>query len=118
MGQDFNSFFCAHCNDRSMFVRNETRHGMHIVLSLLTAGIWLVPYVVVLMSKPSFRCSKCGSKPHEGGNAVAGKPSVSGALPAVGVDSAEQVKKLHDLHLSGALNEAEYDAAKKKALGL
>lgn len=65
-------YFCQTCNDHTSVFENSPNHLLHIILSILTAGWWLIVYAVIAIestrAKP--RCVKCG-------HVVASKPPKS-----------------------------------------
>lgn len=54
--------FCKLCGVQTMAVRPGTNHLLHLVLTLLTAGIWVFVWIGVAIQFGGWRCSKCGSK--------------------------------------------------------
>lgn len=67
------SAFCPVCERQSRFQKERINHLLHLVLSVLTLGLWLIVWVAVGIansSKPS-RCVTCGEpKPFVLGKAV------------------------------------------------
>jgi len=60
MGQAYAPHFCPGCNKAVMAVRDTPSHLVHFVLSLTTAGIWLVVWIgLTLIRLGRFRCPKC-----------------------------------------------------------
>jgi hypothetical protein len=59
MKQD--SRYCPNCSAQVLATAPATNHLLHLVLSVLTAGFWLVIWLLVplLWSKP-YRCTRCG----------------------------------------------------------
>lgn len=41
--------------------RPGTNHLMHLVLSVLTGGLWLAIWVLAVMLPSQWRCDSCGS---------------------------------------------------------
>ena len=53
---------CPRCRHQQIFVRANINHGLHVVLVLLTGGLWLVSwaaYFVGYLIRP-WRCKQCG----------------------------------------------------------
>jgi uncharacterized membrane protein YcfT len=91
-----------------IFRRSDIKGGMK---ALWVIVIFIIPFFGALIYLIS--------RPHLAGDmqAVGGPKPVAAAAPAAsGASAAEQVSKLTALHDSGALTDAEFEAAKAKAL--
>jgi len=54
--------YCTTCSRSVLAVRNETNHVLHLLLTLVTCGLWFIVWVMVAgFSDASFRCPECGS---------------------------------------------------------
>lgn len=53
--------FCQHCNAQRVVFRKGTSHLLHLVLTVLTLGLWLLIWVGVSVKFGGWRCSTCGS---------------------------------------------------------
>lgn len=63
MGISTTGKFCNHCRANVMAQRNTVNHLLHLVLVLLTLGLWLpVWLVLVLANMGGWRCTRCGGK--------------------------------------------------------
>lgn len=52
--------FCPDCNRNVLYRRTGPNHILHLLLSVITAGLWLpVWFVLTLLQKP-YRCPNCG----------------------------------------------------------
>ena len=53
---------CPHCRRESIFVETRVAHRKHLLLSIVTAGIWLVPWAAMILGKllRPYRCHACG----------------------------------------------------------
>ena len=54
-----------YCGDCDSYVRSTTEtpnNFMHLILTILTAGIWLVVWLVKTLDGKDWRCDDCGSK--------------------------------------------------------
>jgi hypothetical protein len=52
---------CERCNSEESFFRQDINHNLHVILSILTGGLWLVSYAAILIGhrfEPWF-CSAC-----------------------------------------------------------
>ena len=60
--------FCRNCGESSLFARDryEPPHLGHLLLTLVTCGLWLPVWIVHMManvrSSEPFRCQRCGCK--------------------------------------------------------
>jgi hypothetical protein len=53
---------CPNCNDVRPFRRNVPNHVMHLLLTLLTMGFWLIVWILVALSSEPYICTTCGHK--------------------------------------------------------
>jgi hypothetical protein len=62
------SHYCATCQRRTLHTKARINHVLHLVLSVLTAGVWLVVWAILGASNSAerTRCTVCGSKPGAG----------------------------------------------------
>lgn len=55
--------YCPHCQANVMATGTAPNHLLHLVLSVLTAGIWLIVWLLVAAGKVGgYRCTRCGSR--------------------------------------------------------
>lgn len=55
------SRYCPHCQSRVLAVGTTPNHMLHLVLTLLTCGLWGVVWLLVVVGKiGGYRCVKCG----------------------------------------------------------
>ena len=83
-GQDGFTAHCAHCRHESLFAPAPISHRRHLLISLLTGGLWLIPWSALLIGKllRPWRCSACGwHKPEFRGTAHIPCPPKPGATP-------------------------------------
>lgn len=53
---------CVTCNGLRLFSKSGPNHVLHLLLSLVTMGLWLPVWIVILFcghSRP-YRCMRCG----------------------------------------------------------
>lgn len=62
MAMEYSRRYCKDCRSINRADRPAPSHALHILLSLITAGTWLVIYAMVLLLRDYWRCSQCGSK--------------------------------------------------------
>ncbi len=60
--------YCRRCKHDQVFVRNELNNWLHLFLTIVTLGLWLVSWLAILIGhffRP-WRCKHCGwHKPEE-----------------------------------------------------
>lgn len=58
------SHYCATCQRQTLHSKEKPNHLLHLVLSVLTVGIWAIFVWLPATLKPERgRCTFCGSKP-------------------------------------------------------
>lgn len=63
MSQVQGTGWCVHCGQQRLTHRQSTNHVLHLILTLVTLGLWGIVWAIVAFnnrSKPG-RCSVCGS---------------------------------------------------------
>lgn len=61
MGNDVKGGFCKQCNAPRPVFRKGTNHILHLLLTILTAGLWLLVWIGVAVKFGGWRCQQCGS---------------------------------------------------------
>ena len=61
MGVEHSQRFCDHCGEYVLAVRKGTNHILHLLLTIVTGGIWIIVWILVSIKMGGWRCSKCGS---------------------------------------------------------
>jgi hypothetical protein len=54
--------YCPRCSHSQLFNRSEIHHGIHLFVTILTCGLWLVSWIAVIVGhriRP-WRCQQCG----------------------------------------------------------
>jgi hypothetical protein len=63
MSQKQTSAYCPYCDRQTLAIGTKPNHLLHLVLSICTAGVWLVVWLLVAIGKiGGYRCSKCGTR--------------------------------------------------------
>jgi hypothetical protein len=62
MREDSVRAFCPVCKHRQTFERGHVNHVLHLVLSVITLGLWLVSWVAVVIGSRCWpwSCTQCG----------------------------------------------------------
>ena len=63
-GEHRTSAYCEQCEEQRLCTKQSPNHILHLLLSIVTAGLWLLIWALVCMSAESkpFCCSVCGNK--------------------------------------------------------
>lgn len=62
MADERKSGYCRQCSKRTVVFRPGTNHILHLILSVLTAGIWLIVWLLSTIKVGGWRCVTCGGK--------------------------------------------------------
>lgn len=55
--------YCPHCQGYVMAQGTRPNHLLHFFLTLFTAGLWLVVWILVAVGKiGGYRCTYCGGR--------------------------------------------------------
>jgi len=53
---------CPRCGHQQIFEKNQIHHGVHLFLTIVTCGLWLVSWVSIFIGHQirPWRCVQCG----------------------------------------------------------
>lgn len=54
--------YCRTCQKQVRIRRKGTNHLLHLILTLLTGGFWIIGWVMCAIKIDGWRCSHCGEK--------------------------------------------------------
>jgi hypothetical protein len=55
--------FCSHCQKQTMAQGTKPNHILHLILSILTLGLWLPIWLLITIGKVGgYRCTSCGNR--------------------------------------------------------
>jgi hypothetical protein len=62
------SEYCAVCQRQSLFQKPRINHVLHLILSIVTLGLWLIVWAILglINTARDPRCVTCGSTPGAG----------------------------------------------------
>lgn len=60
MGFEESSGYCTPCERQVLTRRSAPNHGLHLLLSVLTCGVWAPFWIARSMRRGGWRCSSCG----------------------------------------------------------
>jgi hypothetical protein len=63
MGVKYRQRYCPNDREMVLAVKNTPNHILHVVLTIVTLGLWSVVWIVVTvlaLGRP-YRCQKCGT---------------------------------------------------------
>ena len=53
--------YCAQCKKHTLHLRDKTSHILHLILSLLTFGAWILVWILITWSNSmQNQCTVCG----------------------------------------------------------
>jgi len=61
MGMQYKTGFCKQCNEQRKVSRKSTNHILHLLLTVLTFGFWIIFWIGVSVKVGGWRCDACGS---------------------------------------------------------
>lgn len=61
MAMEFKSGFCKRCNAQTKVERKGVNHVLHLLLSVITGGLWLLIWIGTAIRFGGWRCATCGS---------------------------------------------------------
>lgn len=62
MSMQQTSKWCKHCKAQVLATRPGTNHILHLLLSIVTCGLWIVIWVLSAIKIGGWRCTRCGLK--------------------------------------------------------
>jgi len=54
--------YCKTCQGNTLARRKGTNHILHLLLTLLTGGLWVIVWILTSVKIGGWRCTQCGSK--------------------------------------------------------
>lgn len=54
---------CAGCSSQTMHVQQKPNHILHLILTICTAGLWLLVWILVSLFQDKPQCTVCGKSP-------------------------------------------------------
>lgn len=62
MPADTHKFFCTRCTAERTFRRLKVNHRFHLIISIVTGGLWLISWLGVVVARrfQPWYCSICG----------------------------------------------------------
>lgn len=57
--------FCKVCQQQRLMLRDGANHLLHLVLTVLTGGLWLIVWIGCSVQFGGWRCSQCGHQKRE-----------------------------------------------------
>ena len=54
--------YCSYCK-KNVLVRTQTpNHLLHLILSIVTSGLWLIVWLILSIRVKKWHCSQCGQR--------------------------------------------------------
>jgi hypothetical protein len=54
--------YCPEDDAMVLAERQAPNHILHLLLTVFTAGLWLIAWLLVVATAPPFRCPRCGAR--------------------------------------------------------
>ncbi len=54
--------FCKTCKEDVLIRRQGANHVLHLLLTLLTAGLWVIVWLLAAVKVGGWRCTRCGRR--------------------------------------------------------
>ncbi len=61
MGLQYKSGFCKKCDANRKVERPTVNHILHLILTIVTVGLWSIVWIGSVIRFGGWRCSTCGS---------------------------------------------------------
>lgn len=61
MGEERGNGWCEQCNAQRMVARKTPNHLLHLILTVLTCGLWAAVWILTSIRFGGWRCTTCGS---------------------------------------------------------
>lgn len=108
MGFTERSAMCKHCNDRVLARKKTPNHILHLLLTFLFCGTWLIVWAIMILhsAMARYRCTRCGAL-----IAVLLAFSLSGCATAIRKSDLPQATRGEVMH-------ALYDLQKSNVVGI
>ena len=98
-----------------IFRRHDLSGGWKAIWIIVIFVLPFLGCLIYMISRPVTEQDKVAMQQMAAANAAA---NATAAAPAAGYSAADEIEKLSKLRDSGAITPAEFDAAKKRALGI
>lgn len=60
--REYRRAFCKDCEERVRCERKGTSHILHLILTVMTAGLWLIVWIGSAIKFGGWECPRCGGK--------------------------------------------------------
>jgi len=54
--------YCSKCGKDVLVRRAGTNHILHLILTIITGGLWAIIWILSAIKFGGWRCTQCGSK--------------------------------------------------------
>lgn len=54
--------YCQDCKQNALVRRRGTNHLLHLLLTIVTGGLWLIVWILAVPKFGGWRCSQCGGR--------------------------------------------------------
>lgn len=56
----YSSGYCKHCRKQVKIEGQSPNHILHLLLSIITGGLWLIVWIILCCLSGKYRCPICG----------------------------------------------------------
>lgn len=54
--------FCTECKKQVLIQKKSTSHIFHLLMSIITGGLWIIIWILSCLSAGTYRCAVCGTR--------------------------------------------------------
>lgn len=62
MATDRDIYECKRCGEPTEHLEKKPSHLLHLILTILTLGLWAVVWVLLSLGSGAAKCTECGKK--------------------------------------------------------
>ena len=62
MAQKQTQKHCKSCQKQVLATKKGPNHILHLILTLVTVGAWVIVWILVSLFQDPWRCSQCGQR--------------------------------------------------------
>lgn len=73
MSNETTGGFCRDCNKNTLFTRAGTSHVLHLIMTIITVGVWLIFWIGSCIKFGGWSCTQCGCTTRKARRTMAGQ---------------------------------------------
>jgi hypothetical protein len=59
--------YCPSCQTEVLAIKPTPNHILHLLLSIVTGGLWLIFWLMLSFKVETWRCARCGAETYRSG---------------------------------------------------